>query len=94
MHSVSGSSETQARRNRALASALSLIADFLADHRVFVVMATADGAGWVGRLSEGLLRTGVHMPQCDVERMLRLVAAEMLLELNAHRQPGRTNRAP
>jgi hypothetical protein len=30
----------------------------------------------------------------DVERMLRLVAAEMLLELNAQRLPARTNPGP
>jgi len=83
MQTVSGSSESQARRNSALASALLPIADFLADSRVVEVMANADGAVWVDRLGEGLLRTDVQVAPGDVERMLRLVAAEMLLELNA-----------
>jgi hypothetical protein len=55
MQTVSGSSESQARRNSALASALFPIADFLADNRVVEVMANADGAVWVDRLGEGLL---------------------------------------
>jgi type IV secretion system protein TrbB len=83
MQTVSGSSESQARRNSALASALLPIADFLADDRVVEVMANADGVVWVDRLGEGLLRTDVQVAPGDVERMLRLVAAEMLLELNA-----------
>jgi type IV secretion system protein VirB11 len=83
MQTISPTSESQARRSSALASALSPIAEFLADDRVVEVMANADGVVWVDRLGEGLRRTGVRVAASDVERMLRLVAAEILLELNA-----------
>jgi type IV secretion system protein VirB11 len=78
-------SESQARRSSALESALGPIADFLADERVVEVMLNADGAVWIERHGEGLLRTAVRMAGAQADRMLRLVAAEMLVELNAQR---------
>jgi type IV secretion system protein VirB11 len=46
-------------------------------------MLNADGVVWVDKLGEGMLRTPVTMLAPDAERMLRLVASEVLVELNA-----------
>jgi len=53
MRTVPGSSESRARRNSALASAPSPIADFLANDHVVEVMGNADDAMLVGPLGEG-----------------------------------------
>ncbi|MDP9002643.1 MAG: P-type conjugative transfer ATPase TrbB [Myxococcota bacterium] len=76
-------SESQTRRTSALSSALAFIAELLGDERVVEVMGNADGVVWVDRLGEGLSRTAVRVSPSEVERMLRLVAAEMACELNA-----------
>jgi type IV secretion system protein VirB11 len=76
-------SESKTRRTSALSSALAPIAPLLDDERVVEVMGNADGVVWVDRLGEGLSRTDVRVGPSDVERMLRLVAAEMLVELHA-----------
>jgi P-type conjugative transfer ATPase TrbB len=76
-------SESQARRATALKSTLGPLATFLDDPRVVEVMLNADGVVWVDRIGEGLLRTSVTMSAADAERMLRLVASEVLVELNA-----------
>jgi P-type conjugative transfer ATPase TrbB len=76
-------SESQTRRTSALSSALAPIADLLDDERVVEVMCNADGLVWVDRLGDGLCKTAVVVTASDVERMLRLVAAEMGAELNA-----------
>jgi type IV secretion system protein VirB11 len=76
-------SESQARRASALESALGPVAALLEDARTVEVMLNADGAVWVDRLGEGLLQTPVTMHAADAERMLRLVASEVLVELNA-----------
>src|ERR1700730_13814741 len=80
---ASVASESKTRRTTALSSALAPIAALLDDDRVVEVMGNADGAVWVDRLGEGLSRTAVRVSPSDVERMLRLVAAETLVELNA-----------
>jgi Flp pilus assembly CpaF family ATPase len=77
--------KSQARRTSALESALGPILDFLADERVVEVMLHAHGAVWIERHGEGVLLTDVRMASTESERMLRLVAAEMLVELNAQR---------
>jgi P-type conjugative transfer ATPase TrbB len=76
-------SESQTRRADALRSALGPLLEFLTDERVVEIMVNADGAVWVDRLGEGQTRTAVRMAPLHVERMLRLVASEMRLELNA-----------
>ena len=78
-------SESQTRRADALESALGPIVDFLADERVVEVMLNADGAVWIDKHGEGVLRTSVRIGRAEADRMLRLVAAEMLVELNAQR---------
>ena len=76
-------SESRARRARALESALGPVADLLADPRVVEVMLNADGVVWVERVGEGVVRTRITVSPADAERMLRLVASEVLVELNA-----------
>jgi P-type conjugative transfer ATPase TrbB len=76
-------SESQTRRADALESALGPLKAFLTDERVVEIMLNADGVVWVDKLGEGLLRTAVRMAPLHAERMLRLVASEMRLELNA-----------
>jgi P-type conjugative transfer ATPase TrbB len=82
-HLQSELSESQARRASALKSTLGPLATFLDDPRVVEVMLNADGVVWIDRIGEGLLRTSVTMSAVDAERMLRLVASEVLVELNA-----------
>jgi Flp pilus assembly CpaF family ATPase len=77
------SSTAKARRSSALASALGPILSFLADERVVEVMLNADGVVWVEKQGEGVFPTDARMASTDAERMLRLVAAEILVELNA-----------
>ncbi len=78
-------SESQTRRADALQSALGALAVFLADERVVEILLNADGVVWVDKIGEGLLRTTVRMAPLHAERMLRLVASEMRVELNAQR---------
>ena len=75
--------ESQARRAHALRSALGPLTVLLDDPRVVELMLNADGVVWVEKIGEGVLRTSVVMPAADAERMLRLVASEVLVELNA-----------
>ena len=76
-------SETQLRRAAALESALRPILPFLRDPKVVEIMLNADGQIWVDRLGEGMSPTSARMVPSEAERMLRLVASEMLVELNA-----------
>ncbi len=76
-------SESQARRSSTLRSALSPIASLLADDRIVEVMLNPDGAVWIDMQGKGLLSTPIRMNPGEAERMLRLVAAEVLVELNA-----------
>jgi type IV secretion system protein VirB11 len=76
-------SESQVRRSTALESALGPIAAFLSDERIVEVMLNADGVVWVDQHGKGVLPTDVRISPADSERMLRLVAAEVLVELNA-----------
>jgi P-type conjugative transfer ATPase TrbB len=46
-------------------------------------MLNAYGAVWVEKVGAGMLRTGVRMAPADAERMLRLIASEMSVELTA-----------
>jgi P-type conjugative transfer ATPase TrbB len=75
-------SESQARRASALKSALGPLLEFLDDDLVVEVMLNADGAVWIEKIGTGMKRTGVRMHPAGAERMLRLVASEVLVELN------------
>jgi type IV secretion system protein TrbB len=76
-------SESQVRRSDALESALFPLAALLADERVIEIMGNPDGRIWVDRLGEDLAPSDVRMSPTEVERFLRLVASETLVELNA-----------
>jgi len=76
-------SESQTRRTSALRSVLGPVLPYLDDPGVVEVMLNADGVIWVDKLGQGMLRTPVTMLAPDAERMLRLVASEVLVELNA-----------
>ncbi len=79
----SSSSESQARRAASLRSALTPVLAFLDDPSVVEIMLNADGAVWIDRIGSGMSRTDVRMRPSEAERMLRLVASEVLVELNA-----------
>jgi type IV secretion system protein VirB11 len=85
--------EAQARRASALKSALGPLAAFLEDPRVVEVMLNADGAVWVERIGQGVVRSPATMVRGDAERMLRLVASEVGSELNAQ-QPSLAAKLP
>ena len=57
--------------------------ELLTDDLVVEIMLNADGAVWVEKVGAGMLRTGVRMAPADAERMLRLIASEMSVELTA-----------
>ncbi len=75
--------ESLARRASALKSALGPLGPFLQDDGVVEIMLNADGVVWVEKIGHGMIRTSVRMRVADAERMLRLIASEMYVELNA-----------
>jgi len=75
--------QSLARRATALKSALGPIGVFLHDDAVVEIMLNADGVVWVEKLGHGMLRTSVRMHPSEAERLLRLIASEMFVELNA-----------
>ncbi len=80
---MTAGAEIQARRAAALDSALRPILPLLRDAAVVEIMLNADGVVWIDRLGVGMSATPVRMTAPEAERMLRLVASEMLVELNA-----------
>src|SRR5579859_5048188 len=83
MAACESASESQTRRTSALRSALGPLLVYLDDPAVVEIMLNADGIVWIEKLGRGVLRTPVAMLATDAERMLRLVASEVLVELNA-----------
>lgn len=75
----------QSRRAANLQFALQPIRDFLDEAGVVEIMLNADGSVWVDRLGRGLEFTGVWMDAPRADRMLRAIAAELKLELHAHK---------
>ena len=59
------------------------IAGHLEDPGVAEVMLNPDGRLWVDRLSGGLEDTGVRIPAADAERIVRLVAHHVGVEVHA-----------
>jgi P-type conjugative transfer ATPase TrbB len=76
-------SESQTRRATALRSALAPLLEFLTDDLIVEIMLNADGVVWIERLGQGMRRTTARMHAADAERMLRLIASEMSVELTA-----------
>ncbi len=76
--------EALARGARMLRTALGAsIARFLEDPGVVEVMLNPDGRIWVDRLSEGLADTGERLSAADGERIVRLVAHHVGVEVHA-----------
>jgi type IV secretion system protein TrbB len=77
-------SEARARSTRMLRTALGpAIAGFLEDSTIVEVMLNPDGRLWIDRLSGGLEDTGVRIPPSDAERIVRLVAHHVGVEVHA-----------
>jgi type IV secretion system protein VirB11 len=77
-------SEAIARGTRMLRTALGpLIAGHLEDPSVVEVMLNPDGRLWIDRLSGGLEDTGARVGPADAERIVRLVAHHVGLEVHA-----------
>lgn len=91
--STTSTLQTQARRSAALRSALAPILDFLNDDRVVEIMLNADGVVWTDAIGSGMQRTSVRMTPADAERMLRLVASELFVELTAQ-SPSLSGKLP
>ncbi|MFD2580745.1 P-type conjugative transfer ATPase TrbB [Novosphingobium colocasiae] len=78
-------SQRSVRGARMLRTALGpAIARLLEDPSVVEVMLNPDGRLWVDRLSEGLSDTGEHLSPADGERIVRLVAHHVGVEVHAN----------
>ncbi len=76
--------ETQGRRRTMLRTAMGKdIAVALADPAVIEVMVNPDGALRLDRLGEGRSDTGVRLGAAEVERIIRLVASHVRVEVHA-----------
>ena len=76
--------EAIARGARMLRTALGpAIARLLEDPAVVEVMLNPDGRLWIDRLSEGLSDTGERLSAADGERIVRLVAHHVGVEVHA-----------
>src|SRR5262249_12402230 len=76
------STESHARRSAALRSALGPLMEFLVDDRVVELMLNPDGTVWVEAVGTPM-RPATRMAPIDAERMLRLIASELSVELTA-----------
>ena len=85
-HPSSSSTQSLDRRIRMLRTAMGpLIAAALADPDVVEVMLNPDGSLWVDRLSTGRTPTGETLSAADGERIIRLVAAHVGVEVHRGR---------
>jgi type IV secretion system protein VirB11 len=84
MTTISLRSEVFARGARMLRTALgSAISGYLEDPSVVEVMLNPDGRLWIDRLSGGLEDTGCRVSAADAERIVRLVAHHVGVEVHA-----------
>jgi P-type conjugative transfer ATPase TrbB len=75
--------ETLDRRRAMLRTAMGQhIAEALADPTVIEVMVNPDGALRLDRLGEGRSDTGIRLAKTDIERIIRLVASHMRVEVH------------
>lgn len=85
-HPSSSSTQSLDRRIRMLRTAMGpLIAAALGDPDVVEVMLNPDGSLWVDRLSTGRAPTGETLSAADGERIIRLVAAHVGVEVHRGR---------
>ena len=81
---MTGHRETEDRRRAMLRTAMGPeIAAALADPAVIEVMVNPDGSLRLDRLGEGRIDTGVQMAPAEVERIIRLVASHVRVEVHA-----------
>ena len=79
-----GHTESRARRRNMLRTAMGpVIGAALADPVVTEVMVNPDGALRIDRLGEGRVDTGERLGAAEVERIIRLVASHVRLEVHA-----------
>ncbi len=84
MSNISFRAEAFARGARMLRTALGpAIASYLEDPSIVEVMLNPDGKLWVDRLSGGLEDTGSRVTPADAERIVRLVAHHVGVEVHA-----------
>jgi type IV secretion system protein TrbB len=84
MSVISIRSERASRGERMLRTALgSAIADWLDDPAVIEVMLNPDGRLWTDRLGKGISDTGLAMSAADGERIIRLVAHHVGVEVHS-----------
>jgi P-type conjugative transfer ATPase TrbB len=84
MTTISFKSEVFARGVRMLRSALGpAISGYLDDPDIVEVMLNPDGKLWIDRLSGGLKDTGCRVTPSDAERIVRLVAHHVGVEVHA-----------
>lgn len=81
--SGAGQSEARGRRRAMLRTAMGpAIAAALADPGVIEVMVNPDGSLRLDRLGEGRVDTGTRLSAADVERIIRLVASHVRVEVH------------
>ena len=84
MTTISFRSEAFARGARMLRTALGpAISGYLEDPSIVEVMLNPDGRLWIDRLSGGLEDTGLRVAPADAERIVRLVAHHVGVEVHA-----------
>ncbi|WP_371344779.1 P-type conjugative transfer ATPase TrbB [Ancylobacter sp. IITR112] len=83
MAAIHDNTEGRTRSSRMLRTALgAAITRFLDDPSIIEVMLNPDGRVWVDRLSEGLADTGETLTPADGERIVRLVAHHVGVEVH------------
>src|SRR5260221_10649434 len=84
MNNLAGHPEANDRRRAMLRTAMGAdIAAALGDPAVIEVMVNPDGALRLDRLGEGRIDTGARLGAAEVERIIRLVASHIRLEVHA-----------
>ncbi len=84
MASGRADTEAKARGARMLRTAIGpMVGHWLTDPQVIEVMLNPDGGLWVDRLGTGLANTGRRLAPADAERIIRLVAHHVGVEVHA-----------
>ena len=84
MTSGSAGAEARSRGARMLRTAIGpMVGHWLTDTQVVEVMLNPDGCLWVDRLGTGLADTGRRLTPADAERIIRLVAHHVGVEVHA-----------
>src|SRR3546814_4923301 len=81
--------EARSRGVRMLRTALGVsLAGWLDDSATFEVMLNPDGRLWIDRLGEGVSDTGERMAAAEGERVIRLVAQHVGVDVHADMPSG------